>query len=329
MNRCAPPTPDVPTVIAFFGQAPDYLKHCLDAAAAFNRRVVLVGDGSNRCEWSDHWSIGADDPPKFRAFLDVYSKMSDYPDFYEQAFWRRPFAIEAWMRAEGVDRAFVIDSDVVTFADYASDVLPCLPEGCEVGVMTEWNERPFGWASSMHLSYWTRSALEAFTSFCIEAYRDAEIRADLEAKWRWHLDEQRPGGVCEMTLLYLWQVRSGVRAANLAEVHRGIVGDMAVGLADNSVASEYAVRLGAKRFRFQDGIPYGQNLLTGEEIRFACVHCQGHYKGMMAHLKPGALQSFYNERFIAASIAHTARWRAGTLARRVHKRGFGTRRGPG
>src|SRR5207302_1038911 len=162
--------------IAFFGPGPDYLKVALKSAADFNSRVVLVGDEANQDFWKDHWDSRQMQPLKFNDFKRSYTKMSDYSEFYEMAFWRRPFAVEEWMRSEGVAQVFLLDGDIVTFADYSRDVVPVLPSECCAALMTFQHQDHSAWATSLHFSYWTLDALTDFTSFCIEAYRDPGIR---------------------------------------------------------------------------------------------------------------------------------------------------------
>ena len=193
----------VPTLIAFFGRGPNYLKVSLKSAADFNNQVVLLGDSANRGFWKEHWDSSRITLPKLDEFKRSYAKMSYYPEFYEMAFWRRPFVVEEWMRSQGVDQAFLLDGDIVTFADYSKVVLPVLPKDCVAAVSTLEEQRTFEWMTSLHFSFWTLDALTDFTSFCIEAYRDSSVRRMLEAKYRWHVEKRRPGVIFDMTVLYL------------------------------------------------------------------------------------------------------------------------------
>ena len=296
----------IPTAIAFFGGAPDYLQYALRSAAERNHPAVLIGDASNRQLWSNHWDAGQSIPEKWRAFQETFTKMSDYPDAYEQSFWFRPFAVEQWMESCGVDEAFLLDSDVITFADYSRDIRRDLPEGCLAALMMYEGIREFEWAASLHMSYWTRPALADFTTFCIAAYRDRTIRQQLERKHRWHLATGTPGGICEMTLLYLWQQRHPGRVINLASIRNGTVADLAIGTANNRVENEYEVRYGLKRLVFQRGSPYGLNVAAGARVRFLCVHCQGRFKGLMRILANRRLRAFYREReSIAQVVVHS------------------------
>jgi len=285
----------VPTLIAFFGHAPEYLKIALQSAADFNNQVILVGDEANRGFWKDHWDTSRSRLVKFDEFKRSYVKMTDYPEHYEMSFWRRPFAVEMWMRSEGVDRVWLLDSDVVTFADYSRDVMPSLPSECCAALMAPQNQDNFIWAVTLHFSYWTLDALTDFTSFCIEAYRDPGIRSKLETKYRWHVENQKPGGICENTMLYLWGERYGNRIWNLAKVYNGVVGDMQISSPNNYIRQEYEMHRGFKKLTFKDDIPYGFNRILGENIRFLCIHCQGGSKQLMRFLYGHRNRRFYAE----------------------------------
>ena len=215
-----PPRRNSSNIDILLGPAPDYLKISLRSAAVFNNQVVMLGDATNRGFWKEHWDSSRIRLSKWDEFKRSYAKMSDYSETYEMGFWRRPFAIEEWMRSEGVNQTFSVESDLVTFADYSKVVLPVLPSGCAAAVCTPHEQGTFFWSSSLHFSYWTLDGLTDFTSFCIEAYRDAGIRRKLEAKYRWHVENRQRGGICEMTVLYLWCKRNEKKTWNLAKVRR-------------------------------------------------------------------------------------------------------------
>ena len=297
------PRGSVPTLISFFGPAPNYLNFSLRSAADFNKQVVMLGDATNRGFWKEHWDSSQNRLLKWEEFKRSYTKMSDYPESYEIGFWRRPFAVEEWMRSEGVDQAFSLESDLVTFADYSKVVLPVLPSGCAAAVCTPHEQDNFFWSSSLHFSYWTLDGLTDFTSFCIEAYRDAGIRRKLEAKYRWHVENRQPGGICEMTLLYLWCKRNETKTWNLAKVWDGMVGDLAITTSDNYFNGEYEMRRGFKKFIFKKGVPYGYNKMLGKDIRFLCIHCQSYSKWLMKFLSTRRWQKFYADAYYLRQVA--------------------------
>jgi hypothetical protein len=308
----------VPVVIAHFGGRPNYLQLCLESAATFNTDVVLVGDGSNKSFWRDHWNSDRVDTGRFREFKDSYVKLSDYPDSYEMAFWKRPFVVDAWMKSEGVKELFLIDSDVLTFADYSKEVTPLLPSGYQAGLMAPAGDQEISqlWAS-LHFSYWTREALDDFTNFTVNAYRNSEMRCKLESKYRWHVDNRQPGGVCEMTLLYYWAAENSNKVFNLARVVEHSVADLAVTQSANYFDDEYETRGGFKRLVFRDGVPFGFNKFLNQEVRFWCLHCQGEAKRVMRILRQPSLRAFFPDLYRLARLSAVVRSKSKSLVRRV------------
>jgi hypothetical protein len=136
------------------------------------------------------------------------------------------------------------------------------------------------WATSTHFSYWTVGALEDFTCFCIDAYSNEKIKEKLAAKYQWHIENKMPGGVTEMTLLYLWS-KNNPKVFNLCRVINDMTIDNASTNSDNYFEDEYKMRQGLKRFIFRKGIPYGYNKILKKEIEFGSIHCQGWAKSMM------------------------------------------------
>lgn len=289
----------IPVVIAHFGRQ-SYLQLSLESAVRFNTDVVLIGDGSNKSFWRNSWNSDRADIPKFCKFMDSYVKLSDYPDSYEMANWKRPFMMEAWMKEEGIERLFLLDSDVMSFADYSKEVAPQLPPECSATIMVTAGEQKVGdWWSSPHFSYWTREALEDFTTFIVAAYRDPNLRSKLESKYRWHIDNGRPGGVCDMTMLYHWAAQNTGKVFNLAKVTHHSVADLGVGASTNYFDDEYEMRRGFKRLVFRNGIPFGFNKVLQQEVRFWCLHCQGQAKGVMPFLHRWGLRTFFPELYRA------------------------------
>jgi hypothetical protein len=283
---------DIPIVIAYFGGKPNYLQYTLKSAANYNKTVVLIGDDTNKGFWGNHWDTSTVIFDKFEEFKKYYVQMSGYPVKYEMAFWKRMFVLEKWMVENNYQRIFLFDSDVLIFADYSREVFPVLPQDCIASLMTSKNQDNFVWASSCHCSYWTLDALKDFTNFCIEAYRNKNIREKLEAKWQWHKDNHQPGGICEMTLLYLW-ARDNPKVSNFTQVFNGMTADYNINEAGNYADDEYPTEYGIKKFIFKEGIPHGYNKFSNTLVKFWCIHCQGGNKGVMRFLYDRRLRRCY------------------------------------
>lgn len=307
----------IPVVIAHFGGSPQYLRIGLESAARHNREVMLIGDESNAKTWDNHWNGDRAPMSRFQEFMKSYVKMSDYPDDYELAFWKRPFLVEAWMKSEAIREIFLTDSDVLSFADYSREVAPLLPRDCQATLMATQKQGLAELGDSLHFSYWKREALEDFIDFSIHAYKDGNMMKKLKAKHQWHLDHQQRGGVCEMTLLHYWAEQNSARVLNLAKATDGGVADLGISGATNYFDDEYGMRGGFKRLIFRNGACFGINKPLGREIRFWCIHCQGGAKDLMPVLHRSGLRAFFPQVHRVGRLAGAVERRSKSLVRRA------------
>ncbi len=287
-------TLEIPVIVAYFGGKPNYLKFALKSAADFNNTVVLIGDDTNKDFWQNHWDTTLVEFDKFQNFQKCYVHMSTNSQKFEIACFKRFFCLEKWMKEKDEKKIFLLDGDIVTFADYSKEACPILPNDCIAALMTSTpkNQDNFRWASSPHFSYWTLEALEDFTDFCIRAYSNKNIRDKLEAKWQWHIDNHKPGGICDMTLLYLWS-KDNPKVANLTRAMNDMTLDHNINSSTNYLEDEYQMQFGLKKLIFKNGIPYGYNKNLNKEIKFLCIHCQGGAKSVMRFLYHKQLRDFY------------------------------------
>jgi hypothetical protein len=288
-------TLEIPVIIGHFGGKPNYLKFALKSAANFNNTVVLIGNDTNKGFWGNHWDTTLVEFDKYQNFQKCYVQMSDYSGIYEIAVWKRMFVLEEWMKENGYQRVFLLDSDIMTFANYSEEVYPVLPNDCIAALMTSTpknQDTNFRWSSTTSFSYWTLEGLENFTDFCIEAYSNKNILDKLKAKWQWHIDNHKPGGICDMTLLYLWS-KDNPKVANLTSAMNDMTSDYNINSSTNYLEDEYEVQFSLKKLIFKNGIPYGYNKNLNKEIKFLCIHCQGGAKSVMRFLYYKQLRDFY------------------------------------
>jgi hypothetical protein len=284
---------EIPVVVAHFGTKPDYLRIALESAARFNRHVVLIGDAANKGFWNNHWETVPSKIQKFCEFEKHYIHMSTFSQVYEVSCFKRLFALEEWMKINSYERAFHLDSDLMTFANYPDVVCPTLPKGTIATLMTmEKQDENFMWSTSCHFSYWTIEALRDFTNFCINAYKDKTILDQLKSKWQWHVENGKGGGITDMTLLYFW-AKDNPKVLNFTNVIHGMTADYNFNLSAQYYFDEYETSFGLKKFTFKDGIPYGYNRRLKTWVRFLCVHCQGAGKYAMPFLNNEFLKKYY------------------------------------
>jgi len=282
---------DIPIVIFHIGYT-DYLKFALNTAKKFNEEVILIGDQSNKKIWNNHYNALDLSSKIYDNFLNLYKSMSSYKQDYEIFIFQRFFCLREWMKQNQVYHAFVLDSDVITFANFSKLLyIPYLQNYEAALSIPKIQEENYRWAAYGHNSYWTYEGIESFTDFCIETYgNNLDL---LKKKYEWHLENKALGGICEMTLLYLWS-KDKKSVFNTAQVYDGMTIDNHITSSENFEPNEYLVNYwGIKSIKFKNGMPYGFNKILGENVRFLALHCQGSAKKYMEFFANERLRSLY------------------------------------
>ena len=315
----------MPLVFIHAGDSP-YLAFTLRQARAADpdAQVVLLGDAQNdRFPFVDHVDGAA---PPYRAAADevaaVYRHLSTNRPAFELGCFERWFRLRTLFRERSLADALVLDSDVMLYATEA-EVRASHVGAAPLALARPGGQGPWAWSASPHASFWTAAEVEAFCAFVLRSYTEADALERYRAKWRRHVEAGWPGGVCDMTALYLYaQDRDDV--ANLLAVRGGAAFDHNLSVPGNERPGEYAVEGGAKALVWEGGRPYGLPADGGEPVRFYGLHLQGHAKARIPALYRGPdfaratavrrhLAVHYRARRLAGRALHPAR----ALLRRV------------
>lgn len=270
---------DIIPVVIFHVGCPEHLPYSVYSAERWNDRVILLGDEANRHvakEWFDADKL---DLTRYNEFLKVFENYSTYTDFFAQICFKRYFLYYELMKELDFDRLLVAESDLYNCADYSS--IPSLKNAYAMVSTTEGQERDYGWSSCCHCSYWTRAALDDFLNFCQNTF--ANNKELLLKKWDYQKEHKLAGGVCDMTLVYLWS-RDNDRVLNSAKIFDG--GTIDQNLCDRVNFSEdeyeYNSIAGIKKYVIQsDASGRKQPYLVkkdGTKVRVFAIHCSGRAK---------------------------------------------------
>lgn len=238
-----------------------YVSYCIKQAEKYNSDVFLFGDEHNK-SYADNWLKASDYlDEKWDRFLSVFSNYSDYPDTWAKGIFKRFFIFENYMRQREIHGCIVLDSDVLVFLDFAKsgifhgvDVAMEIPKNQDFDFLEHGNGLRM--VACAGIAYFTFEALKNFTDYCIEEYAKG-FEAAFKDKITVHKDYHLPGGICEMTLLYLWQKnREDVfQFRNLLLPYRNMICDN--GMQESGLYEENQVRmyrwLGIKKFYVQGG----------------------------------------------------------------------------
>jgi hypothetical protein len=98
---------------------------------------------------------------------------------------------------------WIIDSDFILLENLRNLSIALKEKGFEGALSSPRCENDYYMASSPHCSFWNVHSLKEFILFTIDQYKNnSKI---LMKKYLYHKNRKLGGGVCDMTLLYLWK----------------------------------------------------------------------------------------------------------------------------
>lgn len=257
----------IPVVYIHTGTLPDYLIRSLEQTRRNNKEVVLIGDAGLDMPGIKYIPV-SDLMQGTSAFDDVYEHMSTNGESFERICIRRWFILRNFMQLNKIEACYYTDSDVMIYDDmnvvYKSysqyEACYTLPE----------QQENFRYSASACCSFWTKNAINEFCDFVVGTYK-GEGKKQLLEKWNYHQQHKLSGGVCDMTLLYLFS--KGINFFSLSLVREGNTFDQNMLDADNYYPEEYEMEspkgsMPRKKILWIDGKPYGFNKRMNQKVRF-------------------------------------------------------------
>lgn|SRR3989338_4958031 len=234
--------------------------------------IYLIGDKSNdRFNFIRHVLMD-DYSHRASSFGKVYKHYSTNSHQFELFCIQRWFILSEFMEKEREKSIFVCDSDLMIycniseqnkrFKDYTASC--CYPD----------HQDNYRWSASAHNSFWTADAINSFCSFIFEIYTTDKMKI-LEEKWNYHILNKIPGGICDMTLLYLFVKENEDKIYNLLKVMDYSVYDDNINCSENYLRNEYQIKDSKKEIIWKDNHPYCYNINLNAEIKFLTLHFQG------------------------------------------------------
>ena len=280
----------LPIVFIHFGPA-WYMKAVLKQATKFHDTVYLITDQDVKYDGVE--VVQAKDYSEgVQEFTDVYKHMST------NAAWVEHICIVRWkmlldlMKEKGHVAAIYLDSDVLIF-DNLNETISKRIKHRPFGLSIPSHQPEFRWSASAHTSYITVAELEKLWEFMKAQYTEKEGRKRLRRKHAHHIKNKLAGGICDMTLLYLYAQDNELEC--LTRNFEGTTFDHNINVAENQEKDEYQMReekiglgrtIRIKDFQMVDGKPVVKNIITGEDVVFNSLHFQsaGGAKELIAKL---------------------------------------------
>ena len=284
----------VPIIFIHCGYS-SYMEYSLRQAVATSpgSEVILLDsncklaiDGVNLAEQAAYESN------ELEKFRKNYIHMSYQPLEFEKFCFERWFLLAEFMRRSNIKKAFVMDTDVMIFADMNSvaakipDEVVCALSCTELEV-----DRNYGIkAGSGHSSYWTLNGILRLADFLRQLYSETEMLNLLKHKWSIYSQSHIYGGVTDMDGLWLFKDRC-LKAGEFMNTNImpgcGGVFDNALGSPEGITGNQYVMNGMIKKLEWHDNMPYCRELVSGDTKLFYTLHCQGQFKFLMPEFYSG------------------------------------------
>ena len=193
--------------------SPRHLEVSIQQSKKFNGRVILLGDDSNSHLDVEHYNVSeySDDINEFRS---SYKHMSSNEPAFEMACIERWIVLANFVKQMNLEKVVYLDSDIMTFCNYEEREsifdedyvgMVCSPKrfGSDV-------DSPKDWGVTGCISYWRHDIILKFKDLILSSYSDNMDK--LLHKWNWHIDTKHPGGICDMTLMYLFYFENNLQS---------------------------------------------------------------------------------------------------------------------
>lgn len=226
-------TRSIPIFIHHEGNS-QYLKEVINQAEEYNECVILFGDKSNAYmteKWVDVTNFHSN---LWDEFMSVYENMSFYSYDYAVQIFKRFFVFYDYIEESNLDGFICLDSDVLVFVNFSTLELI---KKYKTALCVPYDQSNMRIAAGAGCSYWTKESLKSFIDFCIYTYK--HDRGWLLEKYQYHIDNNMPGGVCEMNLLYKWYIQHEDETWNWIKYNASGVVDQNFGLSENYLQNEY------------------------------------------------------------------------------------------
>jgi hypothetical protein len=195
-----------PVVFVAHDGTSKYLSSVISAATSSFHKVYYIGDQNIPKKLLSKNQIIR---PNFSKtlFLDKFTKVWKHQSLDEikwsfGCFVRHFFVLEAASRLKLSD-FWIVDSDFILIKNLYNISTTLKQNGFEVALSTPNCKNKYYMATAPHCSFWNIDSLKEFILFTIDQYKNnSKI---LTKKYLYHKNKGIEGGVCDMTLLYLWK----------------------------------------------------------------------------------------------------------------------------
>lgn len=280
---------NIPIVFTHFGKS-DFLELAINQAKFTNpnSEIYLLGDDANLylkgfCNHQQFSKYSECDT----VLKEAYKHFSTNSYEFEYFCFKRWFVLLDFMKNNNLNWICAADSDFMLY-DNVSDYLTTILKRNNYTAaycVQEQDFESFLWCGSGHISFVSKDFLESFCDFVISTY--SSNFSLLQRKIDYHVKNNINGGICDMTLLYLYYIENKDDLFNLLVPFICVVFDNKIDYGTNFKVDEYHTKNdNFKAIEMIKGKPY---VLSKENtiIQFVGLHFQGSAKSRMCDFYTG------------------------------------------
>jgi putative methyltransferase (TIGR04325 family) len=261
----------IPIIFIHFGVPPLHLINALNQALIYNKKVFLIGDTDFKLNGVQTFPVTSylDGVAEFET---AYVHMSTNEAGFEKICIKRWLILNNFLKQNTFSVCYYSDSDVMIY-DNLTKVYENYKEYDASYTFPEYQEN-FRWTASACCSFWKDTALNKFAKFIKDIYSKEKITV-LEEKWNYHKKNNIAGGVCDMTLLYLFAKQ--IKFFSLSLDRNNLCFDQNFIDSENYYKNEFEMeRLTdldkmVKKISWENGLPHAYNLILKNKIRFIAL----------------------------------------------------------
>lgn len=268
---------NIPIIFYHVGEQ-DYFHSAIHLASKQNE-VIVIGNQSDRFK-QQHKDVLFVNHEDYRDgtldFENAYEHMHMSDPGMQIICYIRWIIIQNLCKKNNIERFFYADSDLAIMSNLTDVFYENI--NSDFALMTQSNQPPYRWVASAHGSYWHIDALNKFCDYIFASYRNTDIKEKLLEKFKWHQESNKPGGVCDMTQLYLFSLKTP--HVSLTQVINNSCFDDNVNSSENYYPNEYVVEHELKKIMVSNGKFYFIDSKKKPVLTHA-IHCQGVAKNLL------------------------------------------------
>lgn len=188
----------IPFIVVHKGNQ-NYLKSCIFSLKKYHS-TILLGNEEDKSIIKEWYDINSFNSEYYNRFDKCYVHMSSNSEVFEKNCFYRYIAMYEFAINKNITEFVHCDSDIILL----DDCTPLLDELSMFGAayFIPDDQTNFRMTASPHFCYWKINVLKEFIEYFITEYETGA--SILKEKYKYHLKEKIPGGICDMTLLYLF-----------------------------------------------------------------------------------------------------------------------------